>query len=183
MNCRLILGLAFALSLTKPLAAQHAPDSISLDLSVGPSVGSGGKDYYQKGTASGEFTMAFGAVHTTGRVVALAIGGNIAYSSTDICALDEENLGQCRPIFPSTTHIGLLGGYHIGTAHTAIRAMIGPLAFAGGGASGGGGQIQLDGTAGPTHVAFLVGIRGQVLRRTNGETLYIRSVGLGVRLQ
>ena len=183
MNRRLIFGLALVLGLAKPLSAQ-TPDLISVDLSVGPSNGSGTREnYYLPGTAAAEFTIAIGPIHSTGRIFALTVGGNLSYSATDICAIDETRTDRCLPIFPSTTHIGLLGGYHIGRSHTSLRAMIGPIAFAGGGPSGAGGLLQVDGTAGLSHVAFLVGLRGQVLRRINGETLYIRSLGLGLRLQ
>lgn len=181
---RLITGFALLVGLANPLSAQYATDSISIDLSIGPSHGSGTREnYYLPGTAAAEFTMAFGAVHTTGRVIALTVGGNLSYTATDVCAIDESREDRCRPIFPSTTHIGLLGGYHIGKPNMSLRATAGPIAFAGGGPSGAGGQVQIAGTAGITHVAFLAAVRGQIMRRVNGETLYIRSIGLGLRLQ
>lgn len=183
MNRRLIFILAVFVGLAKPVSAQK-PDSISLDLSIGPSSGSSSQnDYYQRGTAAAEFTMAFGPTHTTGRIFALTVGGNASYQAAEVCAIDEAHPGQCRDFFPSTVHIGLLGGFHVGTARAALRLMGGPVAFSGGGVSGGGLQAQLDGTAGLEHVAFLAALRGQVLRRGTGETLYIRSLGLGLRLQ
>ncbi len=183
MNRRLIFILAVFVGLAKPVSAQK-PDSISLDLSIGPSSGSSSKsDYYQRGTAAAEFTMAFGPVHSTGRIFALTVGGNASYHSTDVCAIDEEHPGQCRDFFPSTVHLGLLGGLHLGGTRAALRAMGGPVVFSGGGVSGGGLQLQVDGTAGLEHVALLAALRGQALRRGTGETLYIRSLGLGIRLQ
>lgn len=183
MNRRLTFGLALFAGLSSPVSAQGS-DSISVDLSVGPLHGSSSKEnYYQPGSAAGEFTMAFGPTHTRGRIVGLTVGGNASYSSTDVCAIDEERPGQCRVIFPSTIHIGLLGGYHIGSTRAALRAMAGPILFTGGGAGGGGLQFQGDGTAGLEHVALLITLRGQGLRRSNGETLFIRSLGFGLRLQ
>lgn len=183
MICRLILGFALVAWLAKPVAAQR-PDSISLDMSIGPLHGSSTEeDYYQPGSAAGEFTIAFGATHSTGRVYGLTVGGNFSYSSTDVCAIDESRPGQCRAFFPSIVHVGLVGGFHLGSTRAALRAMGGPVAFSGGGVSGGGLQLQLDGSAGLEHVALLAALRGQVLRRANGETLYIRSFGLGLRIQ
>lgn len=183
MNCRLVFGLALALGLALPLSAQ-TPDSVSLDISAGPSYGSSSREkYYQPGSAAAEFMIATGPTHTTGRVYGLTVGGTASYSSTDVCAIDETRPGQCRAFFPSTLHIGVLGGFHLGGSRAALRAMVGPVAFSGGGVSGGGGLLQVDGAAGFSHVAFLIGLRGQLLRRGNGENLYIRSLGLGLRLQ
>ena len=183
MKYRLILKLALVAGLATPLSAQK-PDSISLDLSVGPLHGSSNKeDYYQPGSAAAEFTIAFGPTHTTGRIYGLTVGGNFAYASNDVCEIDESRPGKCRVFFPSIVHIGLVGGFHVGSTRAALRALGGPIAFSGGGVSGGGLQLQLDGTAGLEHVALLAALRGQVLRRVDGETLYIRSFGLGLRLQ
>lgn len=183
MNRRLIFGLALFAGFATPLSAQRA-DSISLDLSIGPLYGSSSKeDYYQPGSAAAEFTIAFGPTHSTGRIYGLTVGGNASYSSTDVCAIDESRPDECRALFPSILHVGLLGGYHIGTPRAAVRAMTGPILFSGGGVSGGGLQLQIDGTAGVEHVALLAALRGQALRRGNGETLYVRSFGLGLRLQ
>ena len=180
---RLIFGLILLGCLAKSASAQR-PDSISLDLSVGPSTGSSSKsDYFQRGTAAAEFTLAIGPTHSSGRIFALTVGGNASYQSAEVCAIDEAHPGQCRDFFPSTVHIGLLGGFHFGRTRAALRAMGGPVAFSGGGVSGAGLQAQIDGTAGLEHVALLAALRGQVLRRGTGETLYIRSLGIGLRLQ
>lgn len=181
MYCRLIFGLAFAMAIATPLSAQ-SPDSLTLDMTLGLSAGSSNRDnYYHPGAAEAEFTLAYGPVHTTGRIVALTVGGNISFSSS--CAIDEATPGACRADFPSTIHIGVLGGFHRGTSHTALRAMVGPVAFGGDGESGAGGQIQLDAAAGFTHVALLAALHSQLLRRINGETLFLRSLGLGPRIQ
>lgn len=183
MNRRLILGFVLAVGLASPLSAQ-TPDSISIDLSVGPAYGSSSKEkYYQPGTAAGEFTVAMGPTHTTGRIYGLTVGGNASYSAADVCAIDESRPSRCLAFFPSTVHVGILGGFHVGGSRAALRAMVGPVAFSGGGVSGGGGHLQTDAAAGFDHVVFLAGFRGEVLRRGNGETLYIRSIALGLRLQ
>lgn len=179
----IITAFALFLGVAKSASAQR-PDSVSLDMSVGPLSGSSSiEDYYQPGSAAAEFTIAFGPTHSTGRIFGLNVGGNASYSSTDVCAIDEERPGQCRRFFPSTIHVGIIGGFHVGAPRAAFRATGGPLLFSGGGVSGGGLQAQLDGSAGLEHVALLVAVRGQVLRRGNGETLYLRSLGLGLRLQ
>ena len=178
-----VIGLALFVWFGKPASAQR-PDSVSLDLSVGPLNGSSSsEDYYQPGSAAAEFTIAFGPTHSSGRIYGLTAGGNASYSSTDVCEIDESRPGECRKFFPSTLHLGLLGGFHLGSTRAALRAMGGPLLFSGGGVSGGGLQATVDGTAGLEHVALLVGVRGQVLRRGNGETLYLRSLGFGLRVQ
>lgn len=181
MYRRLIFGMALGLAIAEPLSAQ-SPDSLSLDLTLGLSAGSSNRDnYYHPGAAAVEFTLAYGPVHTTGRIVALTVGGDLSFSS--VCAIDEASAGACRKDFPSTIHLGVLGGFHRGTSHTALRAMVGPVAFGGDGESGAGGQLQLDAAAGFTHVALLAALHGQLLRRINGETLFLRSLGIGLRVQ
>jgi hypothetical protein len=67
--------------------------------------------------------------------------------------------------------------------HGALRAMVGPAFYAGQGASGLGGQLELDAAAGPTHLAFVLAARGSVIARFNGERLRLGSGAFGLRVQ
>jgi hypothetical protein len=179
----LIVAFFVLTALPGSLRAQ-GPDSLALDLSLGVSAGSSNRgNYYHPGAAAIEFTLAYGPRHETGRVTALALGGTISFSATDICAINDAEPGVCKTLFPSTIHLGLITGFQAGRPNAQLRAMAGPVLFSGDGNSGAGGHLQIDGAAGLTHVALLGIFHTQLLRRSDGETLFLRSVGIGVRVQ
>jgi hypothetical protein len=183
MLLRLIFGIATVVGFAEPAAAQFQ-DSLSLDVSAGPTGGWSSRDIYTRVGGMGmEFTLAYGPGHSSGRFNALTVGGNLSFSETNVCEAGEDNFADCKVFFPSTVHIGGLTGYSIGRPNVALRAMIGPVAFAGEGPSGAGALVQVSGTAGVSHIAALLAFNGQLLRRTNGETLFIPVLGLGVRIQ
>jgi hypothetical protein len=83
----------------------------------------------------------------------------------------------------------LLVGLEQSRSILSFRALAGPAVF--GGASGLGGQAQVDAAIGLTsrinraasHVAAVVAARGSVVARFNGETLRLGSLEFGFRLR
>ena len=90
---------------------------------------------------------------------------------------------RCLREFPAISHVGLLGGLERTVSAVAFRLLVGPAVFAGDGASGLGGQCQLDAAVGVTHVAFVLAARCSVIARVNGERLQLATLGLGFRLR
>ena len=80
---------ALALGVAPPLIGQ-ARDSLSLDVTVGPNSGAGGRrPYYNSGGISGEVTLAFRAhpARTLAHVEAISLGRRTAMEFGDPCRI------------------------------------------------------------------------------------------------
>lgn len=182
---RIGLAVALVVSVAPSLAAQSR-DPLSLDVTLGPSTGSGGRrHYYDSADVGVEITLAvrphpdrpsawLGGV-TVGRRTPAEIG--------DRCFVDPGSGPGCAPAFYSFSHFGLLGGREWRRSHGAVRAFAGPAYYWGGGASGLGGQLHVDAAAGFKHLQFVVAARGTWVDRVTGETLRAHSLEFGLRVQ
>ena len=175
---------ALALGVAPPLIGQ-ARDSLSLDVTVGPNSGAGGRrPYYNSGGISGEVTLAFRAhpARTLAHVEAISLGRRTAMEFGDPCRIVPGEPG-CAPAFPSFGHLAALAGFEWRASRVAGRALAGPALYYGGGPTGAGGQFQLDAAVGFTHLALVVAARVGLISRFTGETLRDRSLEFGLRLQ
>src|SRR5512146_1736884 len=177
-----VLIIALAIVLVGPLQAQSR-DSLSLDATLGPSIGSGGRGpYYSSDDVAGELTLTFRPHPDRDRsqIFALSLGRRTSMDFGDRCVLDVAAGAGCIPAFPAFSHVALLVGIEQQWGIAAVRALTGPGFYGGGGSSGMGAQLHLDGAVGFTHVAFVGAIRGSFVSRFNGETLRARSVEFGI---
>lgn len=173
------------------MIACHLPaqsrDPVSIDATIGLSTGSGGRlPYYSSDGIAGEITLTFRPhpERETAGVVAATVGGQSHFDGYgDKCVVNPEYGSGCLPAFPSFSHVGVLGGVEGQWPGFAMRALAGPAFYGGGGASGIGGQLHLDGAIGFTHLAFVVAIRGCLVARVTGETLRSHSLEFGLRVQ
>ena len=183
--CRIVFVVAVAASVAPPLAAQSR-DRLSLDVTLGPSTGSGGRRYYYDSADMGaEITLALRPhpESLSGWIAAVAVGRHTPVEFGDPCALDPGGGSGCAPAFPSFSHLGLLGGREWRRSHGAVRALVGPAFYCGGGASGLGGQLHVDAAAGFRHLQFVAAARGTWVDRFTGETLRAHSLEFGLRMQ
>jgi len=182
-----VIAVALTLPFAQPAAAQ-ARDSLSLDATIGPSAGSGGRQpYYTSGDIAAEVTLAFRfhPERSVAGVGALSVGGRGTVLSDDVCRLVDgpEGTFSCAPKFPALNHIGILGGVESRASGVSMRVLAGPAFYAREGASGFGAQTQLDGAIGFSHLALVAAVRGSWIVRVTGETFFFRSLEFGFRVQ
>ncbi len=179
-NLSYLMGrLALAMCCGGALTAQPT-QPLSMDATVGTRYGWGGT-YTGRDGVAGEITLV--PAHRAARIAALTIGGSSSLPYGDICVLAPGTSSGCLPRFPSVVHVGLLGGLERGRSTRALRALVGPALFNGGGKSTLGGQGQIDAAVGGTHVALVVAARGSLVRRAPRETLRLGSLAVGLRVQ
>jgi hypothetical protein len=185
MHQNIVFSIALTFMIASPLSAQ-ARDSLSLDATVGSSVGSGGRHHHNDdGGIGGELTLTVRPHpdRETAVIAALTVGGRRSVDFGDKCAVEPGAGSGCLPAFPAFSHVGILGGIERRASALAVRALAGPAFYGGGGVSGVGGQFQLDGAAGSTHLALVVAARGSVIASFTGETLLARSLEFGLRVR
>jgi hypothetical protein len=184
-HCRIVFAVGLVASVAPSLAAQSR-DSLSLDVTLGPSSGSGGRRYYyDSADIAGEITLALRPHpdRASAWIAAVSVGRRTPAEFGDRCALNPGGAPGCAPAFPSFSHLGLLGGREWRTSHAGVRAFAGPAYYFGGGASGLGGQLHADAAAGFTHLQFVAAVRGMWVDRFSGETLRAHSLEFGLRFQ
>jgi hypothetical protein len=81
------------------------------------------------------------------------------------------------------SHIGILGGWERDLDIIGVRALLGPAFYGGNGASGLGGEAEVDATAGFSHLAFVAVVRGSGIVRFTGESFRVASLQFGLRLR
>ena len=176
----LVVSLVAVLTGSRSVRAQGRT---SFDVTVGGRHNSGLNGDYTCCSPVLEGTLAFRPSPRAERptpTFALSAGMPF-FRGTRVLCLD---VGDCqRRIFPAVSHVGLLVGLERSISFTSVRASAGPAWFGGDGASGLGGQLQLDLAAGGSHVAFVATARGGLDARFSGETLRLASFGLGVRVR
>ena len=177
---RLLVATGALILLATSFSYAQTTRSLSVDLSVGLSTGSGGR-YADRSGIAGEITLV--PEHATIGFVALTVGGAGSIGSGDVCALEAGPGTRCLPQFPATAHLGVLGGLEGRVSGVTLRMLGGPAFFGGAGASGMGSQIQLDASAGGAHIAVLIATRGSLIRRFSGETQWLSSVAVGLRIR
>jgi hypothetical protein len=185
MHRPFVFNVALAIVLAGSLQAQSR-DSLSLDATIGPSVGSGGRrPYYSSNDIAGELTLTFRPHpdRASAWVAALSVGGRTSLEFGDRCVLDVAAGSVCAPAFPAFSHVALLVGIEKQWGIAAVRAFAGPGFYGGGGPSGLGAQVHLDGAVGFTHLALVGVIRGSFVSRFSGETIRAHSLEFGLRLQ
>jgi hypothetical protein len=64
-----------------------------------------------------------------------------------------------------------------------VRALAGPASYGGGGPSGVGAQLHVDGASGFKHLALVGAVRGSWVVRVTGEMLFSRSLEFGLRVE
>lgn len=180
-----VLNIALATVLVGSLQGQSR-DSLSLDATLGPSVGSGGRGpYYSSDDVAGELTLTIRPHPDRDRsqIAALSVGGRTSLDFGDRCVVDVAAGSGCIPAFPTFSHVALLIGIEQQWGIAAVRALAGPAFYEGGGSPGMGAQLHLDGAVGFSHLAFVGAIRGSFVSRFDGESLRARSVEFGIRIQ
>ena len=177
---RLLVASVAMILLASSFSYAQNTRSLSVDLSVGLSTGSGGR-YSDRSGVAGEITLV--PAHATAGIVALTLGGEGSIASGDVCVLDAGPGTRCLSQFPATAHLGVLGGLEGRVSGVTLRMLGGPAFYGGAGASGMGSQFQLDASTGATHVAVLIAARGSLIRRFSGETQWLSSVAIGLRFQ
>jgi hypothetical protein len=181
-----IVVLAFGL--TQRLEAQQPRDVLSLDLTIGRGTGSGGNQRYVSSDGiAAEMTLAFRPHpdHALGWMAAVALGrrsGPLDLGDLQCIVRIDANTG-CLPGFPTFSHVGLIGGGEWRVSHLAVRALVGPAWYAGGGPSGVGAQAHGDVAIGFRHVALVAAARRSWVERVSHETLRCRSLEFGLRVQ
>lgn len=184
VRCRIVFAVGLVVSVAPSLAAQ-SHDSLSLDVTLGPSTGSGGRRYYyDSADIAGEITLALRPHpdRASAWIAAVSVGRRTPAEFGDRCAINPGGAPGCAPAFPSFSHLGLLGGREWRRSQTEVRAFAGP-AYYFGGASGLGGQLHVDAAAGFTHLQFVAAARGTWVDRFTGETLRAHSLEFGLRVQ
>lgn len=182
---RTMFAVALIVSVAPSLAAQ-SHDSMSLDVTLGPSTGSGGsRYYYDSADIAGEITLAVRPHpdRSSTWIAALAVGRRTPAEFGDRCALDPGGGSGCAPAFPSFSHFGLLGGREWRRSHAEVRALAGPAYYWGGGSSGLGAQLHIDAATGFKHLQFVAAARGTWVDRFTGETLRAHSLEFGLRVE
>ncbi|HEY9226094.1 MAG TPA: hypothetical protein VIP11_05575 [Gemmatimonadaceae bacterium] len=169
-----------------PLVAQRR-DVVSFDVTLGAGRAWGGRlNYVDEPAVGGEITVGIRSKpdETLSRVAAVAAGGQFRLGRGDKCSIDlSATVSACRPNYPDMGHIAVLGGLeHRQTSYTSLRALIGPALYMGG-ASGLGGQVQFDASAGFSHIALVAVARGNLLVRYSGEPMRFGWIGFGFRVQ
>ncbi|MBI2408592.1 MAG: hypothetical protein HYV19_09865 [Gemmatimonadetes bacterium] len=127
-----------------------------------------------------ELTIA--AKHRATRLSAVSVGTRASLSD-DRCILAAGIGSGCLEAYPTLSHVGVLGGTERTMGVGTLRVLIGPALYGGSGPSGVGGQCQLDAAVGVSRVALTLGAQGDVVARFGGETLYLGSLRLGLRLR
>jgi len=183
----LVHGLALAVVVARPIAAQ-ARDTLSLDLTVGPSVGSDDRKHYGNADGvAGEVTLAFRPHpdRVVAPLAAIAIGRQspVEGNGDAKCVVFPGDGSGCAPSFPAFGHAGLLGGIELRATHLAIRMLTGPALYGAGGVSGWGGQLHVDGSIGFTHLAIVSAGRRSWIASSTGGWLRCRSWEVGLRVQ
>jgi len=187
MHRWIVPAFALGLRLAPALMAQ-SQDSLSLDVTLGRSTGSGGRrPYLSSGDIAAEITLGFRPHPDRGSawMAAFTLGrrsGPLAFGD-ERCIVQPGPDSGCEPAFPTFSHIGLLGGREWRASHADLRALAGPAWYGGGGASGLGAQLHVDAAVGFRHLAFVVAARGSWVGRVTGETLRCRSLEFGLRIQ
>ena len=184
VRCRIAFGIGLIVGIAPSLAAQ-SHRAFALDVTLGPSTGSGGRRYYYSSDdIAAEITLAVRphSERASAWVAAITLGRRTPVEFGDPCAIDPSGSPGCAPAFPSFSHLGLLGGREWRTSHAEVRAVAGP-AYYFGGASGLGGQLHLDAAAGFTHLQFVAAARGSWVDRFTGEALRAHSLEFGLRVQ
>jgi len=180
----ILFGVVAIASATR-LTAQ-ATDRLSLDVTIGPSWGSGRRQQYDNTSGSaGEVVLAL-RLHpdrAVAPIAALSVGGQGSFTPDAVCAVLPPPSTGCEPEFPSFGHLGIVGGIELRRAAVDLRALTGPAFYEGGGKTGLGAQINLDGAVGFAHLAFVAAVRGSLVDRFNGDRLWCRSLELGLRIQ
>jgi hypothetical protein len=185
MHRSIVFVVVLAMRLAPPLVAQSHP-ALSLDVTLGGSSGSGGRqDYYDSDDISGEITLGMRQHPEPGLswLSALTVGRRSPLEFGDKCVVRLGGSSGCAPAFPTFSHVGLLGGGEWRGPATALRVLAGPAFYAGGGPSGVGAQLGLDGAVGFRHLAFVAAARGSWIARVSGETLRCHSLEFGLRMQ
>lgn len=182
--CRVVFALI--LGLATPLAAQKR-EGASLDLNAGLRYGSGGpRAYHDVYGVAVEATFAErGSAPLPGLTIgAVTIGASATPASGDVCIIDPV-LNGCKPRFPQFVHIGLMGGTERFSAFGTLRLLAGPALYArSSGAGGVGALLHLDAaTPSWSNVSLVLSARGAMLTRLGNETFWLRSVGVGFRLE
>jgi hypothetical protein len=171
--CGLLAVAAF-----EPISAQSAPH-LTLDFAVGVSSGGGGS-YMGRDGIAGELTIA-AKRHTT-RLSAVSVGVRASLAG-DKCVPAPGIGSRCLETYPTIAHVGVLGGAEQSVGISTLRVLVGPAIYGGSGPSGIGGQCQVDVAFGVSHVALALGAQGDVVARFGGQTLYLGSMRLGMRLR
>jgi hypothetical protein len=186
MSRWIVTGIALGVILARPLVAQ-ARDRLSFDATVGPSLGSGGKQHYlQAGDVAGELTLAFRS-HPDGIVTPLTAISAGRRSPAELggdakCVVAPGDTA-CSPSFPAFGHVGLLGGIELRDYALTLRALAGPARYGAGGVSGWGGQFHVDGAIGFTHIELVAAARESLVSSSVAGTLHVRSLEFGLRVQ
>ena len=181
----IVFVIALAMTIAPPLVAQSHP-ALSLDVTLGGSSGSGGRqDYYDSVDISAEVTLGLRQhpERALSWLSAVTVGRRSPLEFGDKCVVRLGGGSGCAPAFPTFSHLGLLGGGEWRRAATAVRVLAGPAFYAGGGASGLGAQLHLDGAVGFRHLAFVAAARGSWIARVSGEALRCHSLEFGLRVQ
>jgi hypothetical protein len=185
MRCRIIVSVALAVGLAPPLSAQ-ALDSLTLEATVGASLGSGGRQpYANSGGIAGEviFAVRPHPDRAAAWLGALTVGGRGQIGHGDLCRVLPDRPG-CAPDFPNFGHVGLLAGREWRwPMNVDVRALAGPAYYGGDGPSGVGAQLHIDAASGFTHLALVGAVRGSWVVRVTGEMLFCRNLEFGLRVQ
>lgn len=174
----LMLWCALAIAAIDSASAQSAPH-LSLDLAVGVSSGGGGRYMGREGIAA-ELTIT--AKHRVARLAAVSAGVRASLAG-DECVPAPGIGSGCLDSYPTIAHLGVLGGTERPMGAGTLRVLAGPAIYGGDGRSGIGGQCQVDVAFGVPRVALTLGAQGDVVARFGGETLYLGSLRLGLRLR
>jgi hypothetical protein len=153
----------------------------SADFAVGTSNGWGGH-YSDRSSVAWELTLV--PEHAATRLLAVTLGGQGAFASGDVCALAAGPGSNCLSRFPSTLHVGILGGLEGHARAFTFRALAGPAVFAGTGSPGIGAQAQLAASVdASSHLSMVVAAQAGLARRLSGETHGLGGVTFGVRVR
>jgi hypothetical protein len=178
------LAVACGLAPARGAAAQ-LPFAVSVDVSAGVFVGSGGTYVDRSGSAI-EALVAYRLRPTSAGILlaAVTLGVQAPMTTDDRCTPLPN--GDCMPGFPLFVSGGALLGVQRGSARTAsARFMAGPVYYRAeddGGALGVQGLVEVA-TPSWHHTALFASLRHSLIPRFRQDAVGITSFGLGIRIQ
>jgi len=181
-----LVFLGAACGLAPARGAAQLPSAVSVDMSAGVFVGSGGTYVDRSGPAI-EALVTYRLRQTSAGILlaAVTLGVQAPMTTDDRCALVPN--GDCIPEFPLFVSGGTLLGVQRGTVRTvSARFMAGPVYYRAENEDSGALGVQgLAEVATPSwhHTALFASLRHSLLPSFRQETVGITSFGLGIRIQ
>jgi hypothetical protein len=186
MQTRVTLLFLAACAFAPVRGAAQLPTAVSVDVSAGAFVGSGGT-YVDRAGPALEALVAYRFRYSSSGslVAAVTLGVQAPMATEDRCGLLPN--GDCMPGFPQLVSGGVLLGVQRGTIRTvSARFMAGPAYYRAENDDDGALGLQgLAEVATPSwhHTALFASLRHSVLPSFRHDVVGITSFGLGVRIQ